>query len=59
MGKDVPLGQQLRAAMHRVQDEDWERWTPKQRQRARENSEYYGKDRDMSWLFNDKEKEPR
>ena len=43
--RDEEIGQQLRAAMHRRQDEDWESWSPKQRERARQNGEYYGEDR--------------
>ncbi len=40
------LNEQLtRVAMRRRQDEDWAGWTPEQRERARQNGEYYGEDR--------------
>ena len=42
---DERIGRQLRAAMYRKQDKDWQSWSPKQRKRARQNGEYYGEDR--------------
>jgi len=39
------LGKQAISALHRMQDKDWDKWTEKEREKARKNGEYYGGDR--------------
>ena len=39
------LNDRVRLALRRKQDSDWESWSPKQREQARQNGEYYGKER--------------
>ncbi len=39
------VGAQALAALRRMQDQDWESWDPKQREKARQNGEFYGEDR--------------
>lgn len=46
------IGRQLRAAIRRRQDKDWEGWSPSQRRRARRNGEFYGEDRVERLLAN-------
>jgi len=43
---DSSVGELARTAMRRKQDEDWASWTPKQREKARNNGEFYGEDRE-------------
>ena len=42
---ELSVGEQALAAMRREQDQDWAHWSSKQREKARQNGEYYGEER--------------